>query len=123
MRKFLVALAAIIVVFVTAAARNLGAEPIAGLYIMDFWSPDEPHGIRYKELASPLPGQIWAQCRHGTLFVEEQREEPFVSYTLAPGKVYHGLDSPLFHMDIRENAKARVQAYLESKRQSRKRGS
>jgi hypothetical protein len=47
--------------------------------------------------------------------VEEQREEPFASYTLSPGKNYHGLDYALFYMDIRENAKARVQAYLESK--------
>jgi len=98
-----------------AASRNLGAQPIAGLFIMDFWDPDEPHGIRYTELASPLPGYTWAQCRHGTLFVEEQLEEPFVTYTMAPGKNYHGLDYPLFYMDIRENAKARVRAYLESK--------
>jgi hypothetical protein len=98
-----------------AASLNLGAEPVAGLFIMDFWDPDEPHGIQYTELASPLPGHTWAQCRHGTLFVEEQLEEPFVTYTLAPGKNYHGLDYPLFYMDIRENAKARVRAYLDSK--------
>jgi hypothetical protein len=46
--------------------------------------------------------------------VEEQLEEPFASYTLALGKNYHGLDYPLFYMDIRENAKARVRAYLEA---------
>jgi len=95
-----------------AASRNLGAEPIAGRYIMDFSGQDGPQGIQYTELGSPLPGHTWAQCRNGTLFVGEQLEEPFASYTLAPGKNYHGLDYPLFYMNIRENAKARVQAYL-----------
>jgi hypothetical protein len=28
------------------------------------------------------------------------------------GKNYHGLDYPLFHMDISENARARAAAYL-----------
>jgi hypothetical protein len=98
-----------------AAALNRGAEPVAGLYIMEFWGPDEPRGIQYTKLDPPLPGHTWAQCLDGTLFVEEQLEEPFASYALGPGKNYHGLDYPLFYMDIRENAKARVRAYLESK--------
>lgn len=96
------------------ASRNLGAQPIAGRYIMEFWGPDEPRGIRYTKLRSPLPGHTWAQCRNGTLFVEPQLEEPFASHTLPIGKNYHGLDYALFYMDIRENAKARVRAYLQA---------
>jgi hypothetical protein len=30
------------------------------------------------------------------------------------GKNYHGLDYPLFHMDIRENARVRAAAYLQA---------
>jgi hypothetical protein len=142
MRKFLISAAAVIVVFVAAVAaivlsgnllpvlgRLFGPDhdfdPARAVAAPDYasesawaalpWKADEPHGIQYAELASPLPGHTWAQCRYGTLFVEEQLEEPFVTSTLAPGKNYHGLDYPLFYMDIRENARARVRACLESK--------
>jgi hypothetical protein len=98
-----------------AASQNLGAQPIAGRFIIEFWGEDEPKGIQYQGLAAPMPGHTWAQCRDGTLFVEEQVEEPFADYTLSPGKNYHGLDYALFYLDIRENAVARVRAYLESR--------
>ena len=46
-------------------------------------------------------GQLFAQDQNGTQFGQ-----------VVPGKNYHGLDYALFAMNIRENAIARVTAYL-----------
>jgi hypothetical protein len=53
----------------------------------------------------------WAECRNGLLYVADLAGTPFGRLSLG-NKNYHGLDYPLFHMDIRLNAEARVAAYL-----------
>ena len=50
---------------------------------------------------------------NGMLLVSDQSETPF-GQAGALGTNYHGLDYPLFHMDIRENTKLRVAAFMAS---------
>jgi hypothetical protein len=94
------------------AALNRGAQLPAGRFLLQFSGVDEANGISYDELAKPQPGHTWAQCRDGTLFVEEQIDNGFSDYGDRWSKTYHGLDYALFYMDVRENAKSRSQAYF-----------
>lgn len=56
---------------------------------------------------------LQAQCRKGVLYITDQSDNAFGRGNgPREGGGYHRLDYPLFHMDIRENAQARVAAYL-----------
>jgi len=56
---------------------------------------------------------IQAQCKDGVLFITDQSDTIFGEQGGSfGGGNYHGLDYPVFHMDIRENAKLRVQTFL-----------
>ena len=99
---------------VATADRHRGAVPGAGVYTVAFRGEDVPLGTQFTELAAPLPRHTWAQCRGGTLFVADQSGTPMMraSMGLGASRNYHGLDYPLFHMDIRDNAAVRVAEYL-----------
>ncbi len=92
------------------AALNLGAEPISGRFQIKFWGSDEAHGMKFPPLKAPLKAWTSAECRGGFLFAQDQSGNDFGKVGM--GKNYHGLDYALFAMNIRENAKARVAAYL-----------
>jgi len=100
-----------------AAELHHGAVPPAGVYTAKFRGDDAALGTQFTALAAPLPGHTWAQCRGGTLFVADQTGTPmFVgSMSGGSGRNYHGLDYPLFYMDIRDNAAARVASYLSAR--------
>lgn len=68
-------------------------------------APDED-----ASLTAPEPGIADAQCLGGQLAVLELRSEAFPSRM--GGNSMHPYDYSLFHMNIRENAAARVRAYL-----------
>jgi DUF3089 family protein len=95
------------------AAKTLskGAVPISGKFSMNFLGSDAPTGTVFGPLEAPMKGWTWAECRDGFLTVADQAGGPFAKMDMG-GKNYHGLDYPLFGMDIRENAKARVTAYM-----------
>lgn len=97
-----------------AAELHRGAVPPAGVYTVAFSGDDVPLGTQFTALAAPLPQHTWAQCRGGTLFVADQTGTPMMGGGMGAGnsRNYHGLDYPLFHMDIRENAAARVASYF-----------
>lgn len=95
------------------ASEHKGGVPQSGRFQIAFWGSDTAQGIAFDALPAPVPHQTWAECRHGLLFVADQGGGPFDGLDLG-GKNYHGLDYPLFAMDIRENAAARVNAYLAS---------
>ncbi len=57
------------------------------------------------------PGVADAQCVDGKLYVSEVRSENYSSRMFGPGN-YHVYDFSFFHMNIRQNAEARVQAFL-----------
>jgi hypothetical protein len=96
--------------WIAPASLNLGAEPISGRFQFKFWGGDEAHGMIFPPLKAPLKAWTRAECRGGFLFAQDQSGTQFQK--VASGKNYHGLDYALFAMNIRENAEARVAAYL-----------
>jgi Protein of unknown function (DUF3089) len=93
-----------------AASLNLGSEPISGRFQIKFWGNDNASGMKFPPLKAPLKAWSGAECRAGFLFAQDQSKGPFAAGAF--GHNYHGLDYALFAMDIRENAKARMAAYL-----------
>ncbi len=92
------------------ASLHRGAVPSSGAFQIKFWGRDKPQGMRFPPLGAPVRNWTTAYCRTGFLFVQEQTDGRFGSTTFG-NKNYHGLDYPLFAMDIRENAIARAAAY------------
>ncbi len=88
-----------------------GAVPASGNFTGNFFGSDAPRGTVFGPLEAPLKGWTWAECRDGYLTVADQSGTPFGKLDVGR-RNYHGLDYPLFAMDIRENAKARVAAFL-----------
>jgi hypothetical protein len=93
------------------ASLHRGGVPVSGLFQIKMWGGDAPAGTAFTPLKAPVKAWTWAECRKGLLTVADQGEGPFSGLDMG-GKNYHGLDYPLFHMDIRENSQARVEAYL-----------
>jgi hypothetical protein len=94
-----------------AKGMSQGAVPITGTFSLDLLGSDTAQGIVFGPLKAPLKAWTWAECRDGFLTVADQSGGPFAKVDMG-GKNYHGLDYPLFAMDIRENAQARVRQYL-----------
>jgi Protein of unknown function (DUF3089) len=92
------------------ASLSKGAEPLSGRFQIKFWGSDHASGMIFPPLKAPLVGWTTAECRNGFLFASDQSGTEFAK--AAFGDNYHGLDYALFAMDLRENAKARVAAYL-----------
>lgn len=92
------------------ASLHKGAVPISGVFQIRFWGGDTVTGIAFPPFKPPLKALTTAECRAGFLMVQDQSSGPLKTGTA--GKNYHGLDYPLFAMDIRENAQVRVAAYL-----------
>lgn len=95
------------------AAAHKGGVPMTGRFSLKLWGDDAAQGTVFEPLKAPVKGWTWAECRRGILFVADQSSGPFAGSDLG-GKNYHGLDYPLFHMDIRENAKVRAAAFLQN---------
>jgi hypothetical protein len=92
------------------AALHKGAVPISGSFQIKFWGSDTAQGMQFPPLGAPLKSWTGAACRDGFLFVKDQSGG--VLRKGGAGANYHGLDYSLFAMDIRENAQARVAAFL-----------
>ncbi len=95
----------------TDPVAQKGGVPTSGMFSVRFLGSDAASGVEFKPLGAPLRAYTHAACRDGLLFVDDQKGEPFAKLDMG-GENYHGLDYPLFHMDIRENAIARVNTYL-----------
>ena len=92
---------------------NAGAVVPAGTYNMNFGgSDDSATGQRFESLSAPVPGQTWAQCENGSLYVESQHGNDFSAMGSGEMDSYHGLDYALFYMNIRNNAQLRAARYL-----------
>lgn len=94
------------------AARHRGGVLPSGKFNIKIWGKDVAEGVVFAPLAEPDSQHTWAQCQDGLLFVALQEDNGYSGYGRMPGHNYHGLDYPLFHMDIRDNAVLRVDAYL-----------
>lgn len=91
-----------------AKELNKGAVPFTGDYNMTFTGDDVAVGEVFESLAKPEPNYTYATCVNGKLLIEDQID---ASDGMGKGN-YHGLDYRLFHMNIRENVKTRVSAYM-----------
>ncbi len=68
-------------------------------------------GVTFRDEFSVEPGVTDAQCIDGVLRVSEVRSDNYSAMMFGDGN-YHVYDFSLFHMNIRQNAEARVAAYL-----------
>jgi hypothetical protein len=100
---------------VADAKLDHGGVPPSGRFSIKFWGNDSAAGVLFGPLKAPVKGWTHAACHEGLLWVGDQKGGPFDGLDLG-GKNYHGLDYPLFHMDIEDNAIARVAAYLQETR-------
>jgi hypothetical protein len=95
------------------ASEHVGGVPVSGRFQIDFLGDDAAAGMVFPPLAAPVPQHVSARCADGVLYVTHQEGSVFEpGLGLAGSTNYHGLDYPLFHQDIRENAILRVNAYL-----------
>jgi hypothetical protein len=93
------------------AALHQGGVPPSGSFSGKLWGDDAPQGVVFEPLGAPLPKLTWAACKDGILRVADQSGNPIGKLAIFGN--YHGLDYPLFHMDIRKNVAERVGAYLQ----------
>ncbi len=93
------------------AGSHLGGVPISGKFSIKIWGSDAPQGMMFSALDAPVSQLTWAECRNGVLYVIDLRKSVFGVLELGRAGNYHGLDYPLFHMDIRQNARARLAAF------------
>ncbi|MDZ4738460.1 MAG: DUF3089 domain-containing protein [Alphaproteobacteria bacterium] len=93
------------------ASLHKGGAPFTGKFSLKMWGDDSPQGMTFPPLTAPIPNHTWAECKGALLVVADQSGTPFDRADMG-GKNYHGLDYPLFHMDIRENARMRVEVFM-----------
>jgi hypothetical protein len=95
-----------------AAPLNEGAlQPAGTLNEAIGKNPDTPSGQVFESLAQPINALTGAQCKDGTLFIEEQKRAGFEVDAMG---TYHTLDYALFYMNIHNNAKLRSRRYMTS---------
>lgn len=99
-----------------ASSRHLGAAPISGAYTMKMDGDDLSDNVVFSTHGEFMIGYTWAQCRDSFLYVADQSGTEYEKLGKMPDKSYHGIDFPLFHMNIRENVAARIDYYFESLR-------
>lgn len=93
------------------ANQHQGGVPASGVFSSWIWGDDSPQDVKFEPLGAALPKVTGAECRGGLLYVADLADTVFKPIII-PGKNYHGLDYPLFHMDIRKNVSDRVKVYL-----------
>jgi len=96
-----------------AKELNKGAVPFTGVYNSSVMGDDVATGEVFESLSKPDPEYTHATCVNGKLLVANQAD---ASDAMGKGN-YHGLDYILFHMNIRDNVKQRVQAYRENNKE------
>jgi hypothetical protein len=96
--------------------QHAGAVPVSGSFQVALSGADVASGVVFEPLGAVIPNMLEAQCKDGVLYITDQSDTQFgkVGGSFGGGN-YHGLDYPVFHMDIRENAKLRVAAYFAEK--------
>lgn len=94
-----------------APEAHKGGVPVSGAFSAQMLGDDAAQGMQFPPLGAPMPGLTWAECRAGYLYVRDLADTVFAGLII-PGRNYHGLDYPLFHMDIRQNAEQRTRAWF-----------
>jgi|SRR5579871_277757 len=94
------------------ASEHKGAVPQSGRFQILPWFSERPaSGMQFPPLGAPVVHWTWAECRKGVLTVADQSKGPLSGMDLGR-KNYHGLDYPLFAIDLRENAVLRAETFL-----------
>ncbi|HAH08843.1 MAG TPA: hypothetical protein DCL48_01940, partial [Alphaproteobacteria bacterium] len=96
------------------AQTHKGAVLPSGRFQNAFFTKDIATGVVFGPLGKPLPGLASARCDKGLLWVSEQTH-PQLKALVVRGDNYHGLEYPLFHMDLRLNAAARIAAFANAR--------
>ena len=97
------------------SSSHRGAVVSSGTFNVEMSGDDVAEGVVFGPLGEPIAQMLQAQCKNGALYISDQSDTPFGEQGGSfGGGNYHGLDYPVFHMDIRENAKQRVTAFLEA---------
>jgi len=98
-----------------SSKKHLGAAPISGTYTIKLYGDDSTNGVVFKNMPAPIPKYSWAQCRNGILYVADQTGTEYAKLgEELPDKTYHGIDFPLFHMNIRQNVSDRIDTYFQN---------
>lgn len=95
-----------------SAADHLGAVASTGTFDLSPFGDDTSAEVAFGPLGQPEVGITDADCRDGLLLVSDMSNQPVGKDLAMPGGNYHGLDYPLFHMNLRRNALERVSAYM-----------
>ncbi len=96
--------------------QHLGAVYPSGEFHAHYSGSDAATGIEFPPLEAPKSNYLQAQCKNGMLFITDQSGTPFEKFRHSFMKgSYHLLDYSFFHMDIRENAKLRIETYLKQR--------
>jgi hypothetical protein len=97
---------------VAGSKDHLGAASISGAYTMKFYGSDDIDPIHFEPHVKITQGFTQAQCRDGALYVKDLSDTDYNKLGSMKDKSYHGIDFPLFHMNIRQNVQLRVASYL-----------
>jgi len=93
--------------------HHIGAVPMSGTFQIGLGGDDAATGVTFGPLDAPIPNLVEAQCRNGVLFITDLSGTRFGGTAGGFGRNnYHGLDYPVFHMDIRANSRLRVASWL-----------
>ena len=95
-----------------ASDSNICVNPLT-------WMSDESHArhsanlgaVNFGNGGTHEPGAVDAQCRDGQLYISDIRSEHYSLMPFGPDN-YHIYDYALFYVNIRQNAQARVEAFL-----------
>jgi hypothetical protein len=95
-----------------SASDHLGAAPTSGRFDLSPFGADTSTQVAFGPLGQPAVALTGADCRDGLLLVNDMSEKAIDKDLTVAGGNYHGLDYPLFHMNLRKNAIERVAAYM-----------
>ena len=100
------------------AEQNAGAVFPEGTYNAAMGKGEDASTAQeFEALPAPLQQHTSAQCRDGWLYVQDQTGSEFdKAGTVDASGNYHMLDYSLFYMNIRNNAKLRVNRHMEQRR-------
>ncbi|RBP53594.1 DUF3089 domain-containing protein [Arenicella xantha] len=94
---------------------NLGAVPMQWKDAIPELLKNQNPGFKYTTIGAPMVGYTSARCHQdGSLMVDPQLGSPFDNRGAGEDRSLHPNDWTLFHMNIRQNAADRVQAYMQS---------
>jgi len=91
---------------------HLGAAEISGAYTMNLYGADKAQNIKFSPPKPVTTGFTHAQCKEGILYVADLSATEYAKLGSMKDKSYHGIDLPLFHMNIRQNVQARIKHYM-----------